>query len=176
VEFKNIPETKNGNYFMGRVTKVWHGKVAENIYFWEFLIRMKYIVIIMLFAFLGLPAKAQNAPKVFDPCQKLDTNKIKQLIPGTWVDVSDTSHTMVITEDSLTESILITEGLKKKVNVSYWSYKFTDNMFSSDAVTCYSIVEYKEGYSRHSDYAINAIDDKYLLLGSTGKTVFKRKN
>lgn len=129
--------------------------------------------IIILFAIQG---KSQNAPKVYDPCQKLDTNKIKQLILGTWVDMKDTSHIMTFTDDSLTERILIVEGAVKKINWSFWSYKFTDNIFGTDDVTCYSLVEYKEGYSHHVDFAINAIDDHYLLLGASGKTAFKKKN
>jgi len=121
---------------------------------------------------ITLQAKSQ---KVYDPCQKLDTNKIKQMIIGTWVDQKDTSHILVVTEDSLTERIYITEGGYRKLNTSYWSYKFTDNIFSSDDVTCYSIHEYKEGFTSHVDNAINAIDENYMLLGSTGKNIYKRK-
>jgi hypothetical protein len=134
---------------------------------------MKYILVLIAITAFTLESKSQ---KVYDPCQKLDTNTIKRLIIGTWVDVKDTSHTMIITEDSLTERILITDGGFKKVNTSYWSYKFTDNMFSSDDVTCYSLVEYKEGLAHKTDYAINAIDNNYFLLGASGKWVYKRKN
>ncbi|HTB32913.1 MAG TPA: hypothetical protein VK808_12870 [Bacteroidia bacterium] len=133
---------------------------------------MKYISILLILVAATFQCKSQ---KVFDPCQKLDTNTIKRLMTGTWVDMKDTSHTLVITEDSLTEKILIMEGGVKKVNTSYWSYKFTDNMFSSDAVTCYSLVEYKEGYAHKTEYSINAIDENYFLLGATGKNAYKRK-
>ncbi len=134
---------------------------------------MKYFFVLAVLALFTLQAKAQ---KVYDPCQKLDTNKIKQLILGTWVDQKDTSHVLVITEDSLTERIMFAEGGIKKLNTSYWSYTFTDNIFSSDDVTCYSLREYKEGFNHHIDYAINAIDEQYMLLGSTGKNIYKRKN
>lgn len=133
---------------------------------------MKYLLVILALAILSFQGFSQ---KVYDPCQKLDTNSIKRLIIGTWIDTKDTSHVIIITEDSLTENILIMEGGIKKVNTSYWSYKFTDNIFSSDAVTCYSLYEYKEGSTHHIDYAINAIDEQYMLLGSTGKNVYKRK-
>lgn len=134
---------------------------------------MKYLFAVLALATLSLQAISQ---KVYDPCQKLDTNIIKRLIIGTWVDTKDTSHVLFVTEDSLTENIYIMEGGIKKVNTSYWSYKFTDNIFSSDAVTCYSLYEYKDGFTHHIDYAINAIDEHYMLLGSTGKNVYKRKN
>ena len=134
---------------------------------------MKYLLILISFVAFSYQGFGQ---KVYDPCQKLDTNTIKRLIIGTWIDTKDTSHVLIVTEDSLTENILITEGGIKKVNTSYWSYKFTDNIFSSDAVTCYSLYEYKEGYSHHVDYAINAIDEHHMMLGSTGKNIYKRKN
>lgn len=137
---------------------------------------MKFNLIIATLVFVAFQGMGQNAPKVYDPCQKLDTNTIKKLILGTWVEVSDTSHVLMFTEDSLTESILINEGGIEKKNISYWSYKFTDNMFSSDDVTCYSLYEYKEGYAHHTDFPINALAANYMLLGSTGKKVYKRKN
>ncbi len=134
---------------------------------------MKLIFLVLGGLIMGVSGTCQ---KVYDPCQKLDTNTIKKLILGTWVEMADTSHVLVVTEDTLTERILIDEGGVKKINLSYWSYKFTDNMFSSDDVTCYSLFEYKEGYSHHTDFPINAIDVNYMLLGSTGKKVYKRKN
>jgi hypothetical protein len=137
---------------------------------------MKYIVILSFLFAIAIQAKSQDSPKAYDPCQKLDTNAIKQLIIGTWVDAKDTNHVMVITSDSVEENILIIEGLNKKVNQSYWNYKFTDNMFSSDAVTCYSLLEYHENFKSHTELAINAIDQHYLLLGGSGKKVFRRKN
>ena len=133
---------------------------------------MKYLFTLAGFALFAIQVTAQ---KVYDPCQKLDTNKIKRLIIGTWVDQKDTSHVLVVTEDSITENIQIMEGGYKKVNTSYWSYKFTDNIFSTDEATCYSIYEYKEGFTSHIDYAINAIDEHYMLLGSTGKNIYKKK-
>ncbi|MGP8217499.1 MAG: hypothetical protein ACLQQ4_18165 [Bacteroidia bacterium] len=125
-----------------------------------------------LFTFIS---HAQNAPKPADPCQKLDTNTIKQLILGTWVDMSDTSHTIYFSQDSLVESIKVNMDGKIKSDISYWAYSFIDNLFSSDAVTCYSLREFKEGYGHHTDVAINSVDSQYLLLGATGKTVFRKK-
>jgi hypothetical protein len=60
--------------------------------------------------------------------------------------------------------------------MSYFNYKSTDNLFSSDEVTCYSLVEYLPGTIGHTDFAINSITHDYLLLGATGKMAFKRKN
>ena len=137
---------------------------------------MKYILFLIAFLAVASHVKSQDSPKPADPCQQMDTNKIKQLIIGTWVDAKDTSHVLIITDDSLTEKIVISEGISKKVNVSYFSYKFTDNIFSSDAVTCYSLVEYIPGYPTHTDFAINSISTNYMLLGSTGKMVYKRRN
>jgi hypothetical protein len=137
---------------------------------------MKQILIFSAILLMTIQCKAQNAPKPSDPCQKLDTNNIKELILGTWVDMSDSNHSLIINEDTLTENILIVEGGTKKVHTSYWSYTFTDNIFSSDAVTCYSIREFKEGYSHHEDVAINSLDAHYMLLGAEGKTIYKRKN
>ena len=133
---------------------------------------MKNIFILLTFLSITLQCKSQKA---YDPCQKLDTNTIKRLIIGTWVEVKDTSHVLVITDDSLEESIVIMEGVIKKLNVSYWNYKFTDNIFSSDDVTCYSLYEYKEGYGNHITTAINGLDEHFLLLGASGKTAFKRR-
>ena len=137
---------------------------------------MKYIVALSIFLAFTVQGKSQSTPKIYDPCQKIDTNQIKQLIIGTWVDMKDTSHVLVFTEDSLTEKIVIVEGINSKVNLSYFSYKFTDNLFSSDDVTCYSLVEYVQGYSTHTDFAINSVTQNYLLLGASGKMVFKRRN
>jgi hypothetical protein len=139
-------------------------------------LQMKHLLIVFFFLAIGIPDYCQNTPKIYDPCQKLDTNTIKQLLIGNWVDMSDTSHKMVITEDSLTESVLVIENGMKKVHTSYWSYKFTDNIFSTDEVTCYSLYEFKEGFAHHIDYAINAIDEHFLLLGASGKMAFKKKN
>jgi hypothetical protein len=133
---------------------------------------MKNVLLIFSLALITLTCKSQ---KVYAPCQKLDTNTIKRLIIGTWIDAKDSSHILVVTEDSITENILIMEGGIRKVNTSYWSYSFTDNIFSSDEVTCYSLREFKDGFTHHIDYAINAIDQQYLLLGSTGKNAYKRK-
>ena len=136
---------------------------------------MKYVVIIIsLIAFTSY-CKAQNAPSAVDPCQKLDTNNIKQLLLGTWADINDTSHTIYFSPDSLVESIKVNMEGKPKSDVSYWSYKLIDNLFSSDAVTCYSLREIKEGYAHHTDVAINTIDAHYMLLGSGGKLVFKKR-
>ncbi len=63
---------------------------------------MKAILVFSTFIVLTIQSFGQ---KVYDPCQKLDTNKIKQLILGTWVDMKDTSHVLIFTEDSLTERI-----------------------------------------------------------------------
>jgi len=134
---------------------------------------MKNLLILTALFAITISCKSQ---KVSDPCMKVDTNQIKQLIVGTWVDVKDTNHVMVVTADSVEESILIVEGSVKKWNNSYWNYKFTDNLFSSDDVTCYSLVEYKEGYKNKVNNAINGIDQNYMLLGGSGKMVFKRKN
>jgi hypothetical protein len=137
---------------------------------------MKYSMIFIFFLAISFQAKCQDLPKPADPCQQLDTNKIRDLITGTWVDMKDTNHVLVINEDSLTERIQIGEGMNRKINTSFFSYRFTDNIFSSDAVTCYSIVEYVQGYKTHTNFAINSITKNYLLLGSTGKMVFKRRN
>jgi len=137
---------------------------------------MKHVLIFIFFLAISIQVKCQDSPKPADPCQQLDTNTIKQLIIGTWVDTKDTGHTLIITDDSLTERIQIGEGMNKKINTSFFSYKFTDNIFSTDAVTCYSFVEYMQGYKTHTDFAINSVTKNYLLLGSTGKMVFKRRN
>lgn len=137
---------------------------------------MKYMLIAAFCMAFAIKGKCQNAPKPLDPCQKLDTNTIKQLLLGTWIDQSDTSHILTITDDTLTEKIVIVEGNVNKLNISYFSYKFTDNIFSTDAITCYSIVEYTEDSPTHTDFAINSITHNYLLLGGAGEKVFKRKN
>ena len=136
---------------------------------------MKYVVVILASLLSASYCKAQNAPAPADPCQKLDTNNIKSLLLGTWADVNDTSHTIYFSPDSLVENIKVTMDGKPKSDVSYWSYKLIDNLFSSDAVTCYSLREMKEGYAHHTDVAINSIDAHYLLMGSGGKTVFKKR-
>lgn len=149
----------------------------EIIYFYGIkYYKMKYLPIAAFLLMFATIAQCQSSFKIYDPCQQLDTNNIRQLLTGTWVDVRDTSHILTITDDSLTEKIVIDEGTGKKVNVSYFSYRFTDNMFSSDAVTCYSIVEYMQGFQTHTDFAINSITHNYLMLGATGKMAFKRKN
>ena len=137
---------------------------------------MKYIVTLFLLVALANTGIGQSAPKPSDPCQKLDTNTIKKLIIGTWVEVKDTSHIIVITTDSVEETIIVNLNGKPSANQSFWNYKFTDNIFSTDDITCYSLREYKEGYNHNVDIAINFIDAKYLLMGSSGKTVFKRRN
>jgi hypothetical protein len=136
---------------------------------------MKHIVCIFSFFLFVSYGMAQNVLKSTDPCQKLDTNSLKQLILGTWVDVNDTAHTIYFSEDSLVERIKVVMEGKSKSDISYWAYKFIDNLFSTDAVTCYSLREYKDGYSHHTDVAINSIDAHYLLMGSAGKTVFKKR-
>ncbi len=144
--------------------------------FFEKIEPMKIIVItIIVTLFLCVDCKAQKVPSPSDPCQKLDTNNIKQLLLGTWADVSDTSHTIYFSPDSLVENIKVNMDGKPKSDVSYWSYKLIDNLFSSDAVTCYSLREMKEGYAHHTDVAINSVDAHYLLLGSGGKSVFRKR-
>jgi hypothetical protein len=133
---------------------------------------MKYIILIFSLAFI---VNYTNAQKVYDPCQKLDTNTIRKLIVGTWVDTKDSSHVMVITDDSVEENIIVNMGGKVSTNYSYWNYKFIDNIFSTDDATCYSLREYKDGYSSHVDLSINSIDAHFLLIGASGKKIFKRK-
>jgi hypothetical protein len=135
---------------------------------------MKYILFISAFL-LSTVAYSQDAPKTFDPCQKLDTNTIKKLLIGTWVDSKDPSHVMVITDDSVEETIVIKMGNDSHKDASFWNYKIIDNLFSTDDVTCYTLRQYKEGYAHNVDNAINAIDSHYLLLGGSGKIVFKRQ-
>ncbi|HSY75943.1 MAG TPA: hypothetical protein VK890_03755 [Bacteroidia bacterium] len=135
---------------------------------------MKYIIIFALFLSANF-CFAQNAPKPVDPCQKLDTNNIKDLLLGTWIDQGDTSHHIYFSPDSLVETIKTMVDGKFKIDISYWSYKFVDNLFSTDAVTCYSLRESKEGYAHHTDVGINYIDAHYMLMGSGGKAVFKKK-
>jgi hypothetical protein len=97
------------------------------------------------------------------------------LLIGTWEDTKDPSHVMVITSDSVEETIIITMGSETHKNESYWNYKIIDNIFSTDEVTCYSLRQYKEGYDHHVDNTINAVDAHYLIFGAGGKTMFKRK-
>jgi hypothetical protein len=137
---------------------------------------MRLSIFICSLMLLTIKANCQSAPNPADPCLKLDTNKIRQMMQGTWVETGDTNHILTITPDSVEETIIIGSGINKKTNLSYWNYKYTDNIFSSDAVTCYSLVETKEGYTHHQDFAINSIDAHYMLLGASGKKVFKRKN
>jgi hypothetical protein len=135
---------------------------------------MKHLVALLLLSFASY-GYSQDAPKTYNPCQKLDTNTIKQLLIGTWVDTKDPSHIMVITTDSVEETIIVTMGSDTRTNESYWNYQLVDNIFSSDDVTCYSLREYKEGYNHHVDNSINSLDKNYLLFGAAGKIVFKRK-
>jgi len=123
---------------------------------------------------LSTLAYCQDIPKPYDPCQKLDTNNIKKLLIGTWVDTKDPSHIIVITDDSVEETILIKIGNDTHEDQSFWNYKLIDNLFSNDDVTCYTLREYKAGYDHHVDNAINGIDSHYMLLGSSGKLVFKK--
>ncbi|HTA81354.1 MAG TPA: hypothetical protein VK783_00340 [Bacteroidia bacterium] len=115
------------------------------------------------------------AQKAYDPCQKLDTNKIKDLLIGTWVEVGDTAHRLVISPDTLAETVIVTMNGAPSRNQSYWSYKFIDNFLSTDAVTCYSLREYKDGYGKYTDVNINSIDEHFMLLGASGKKVFQKK-
>jgi hypothetical protein len=134
---------------------------------------MKHLIAIVLFAIIANTSVSQ---KVYDPCQKLDTNTIKKLLIGTWVDMKDTTHIMTITSDSVEETIIINRVLGKDADVSYWNYKFQDNFLSTDAVTCYTLREYKAGYAHNVDLNINSVDEHYLLLGASGKSVFKKRN
>jgi len=134
---------------------------------------MKHFLALLVFTVI---ANCCISQKAYDPCQKLDTNTIKKLLIGTWVDMKDTTHIMTITPDSVEETIIINRVLGKDADVSNWNYKFQDNFLSTDAVTCYTLREYKAGYAHNVDLNINAVDDHYLLLGASGKSVFKRKN
>jgi len=134
---------------------------------------MKYLLFIVSLFFASI-AYSQDAPKPGDPCQKMDTNTIKKLLVGTWVDAKDPTHVMVITDDSVEETIIIKMGNDTHKDVSYWNYKLTDNIFSTDDVTCYTLRQFKAGYDHHVDNAINTVDAHYLLLGASGTTVFKR--
>jgi hypothetical protein len=133
---------------------------------------MKYVT--TLLALLVMTAIC-SGQKVYDPCQKLDTNTIKKLLIGTWIDMKDTTHIIVITADSVEETIIINRVIGKDADVSYWNYKFIDNFLSTDAVTCYTFREYKAGYDHKVDININAIDEHFLLMGASGKSVFKRR-
>jgi len=136
---------------------------------------MKHIITTAVALLFTTVCFAQDVPKPADPCMKADTNQIKQLLIGTWTDVKDTTHHIIITPDSLTEIIVAKMGTVIKYNTSYWSYKFTDNFASTDAVTCYTMREVKDGYTGHVDVPINYVDAHYLLTGTTGKTVYKKK-
>jgi hypothetical protein len=134
---------------------------------------MKYLILTAFLLFAGA-GWCQDAPKPADPCQKLDTNMIKKLLIGIWVDTKDPSHTMVITNDSVEETIVIKMGNDSHSDLSYWNYKVTDNIFSTDDVTCYTLSQFKAGYDHHVDNAINSINTHYMLLGASGNVVFKR--
>lgn len=138
---------------------------------------MKYILIFILIIFVAYHSKGQTLPKVYDPCQKLDTNTLKKIILGVWVEVKDTTHVLDISFDTLWETLSVKfNGLAdKKTNRSWWFYSFTENFMSTDEVTCYSLREYRPNSPSHLDYAINALGDSYLLLGISGKTVYRRK-
>lgn len=180
-DFKNIPISIYLNYQCHQHSiefyKIYRSYAFPNYVFLHNKTprKMKYTLILFFFLAFATYSKGQDMPKIYDPCQQFDTNAIRGLMTGTWIDSHDTSHLLIITDDSLTEKIVIMEGANKKVNVSYFSYKFTDNMFSSDAVTCYSLVEYMDGYPTHTTFAINSITPNYLLLGATGKMIYKRK-
>lgn len=141
----------------------------------HYLLSMKRILVVLPLILLAIKSNCQEVPKPADPCMKLDTNNIKQLIIGNWVDISDTNHKLVIIFDSIEETASIGEGIHKKVDVSYWNYHFTDNIFGTDVVTCYSLIETKVGYPHPVKYAINSIDANYMLLGAEGKWVYRRK-
>lgn len=137
---------------------------------------MKHFACLILFALMAISARCQNAaPDPANPCEKLDTNKIKNLIIGTWVDVKDSTHIITVTYDSVEETVVIQLDGRNSTDQSFWNYSFTDNIFSTDAVTCYSLIEYKPGYETKQKVAINYIDSNYMLMGAEGKTVFKRK-
>jgi hypothetical protein len=136
---------------------------------------MKHLFSLAVLLLISVCAYSQNVPKPADPCQKLDTVTLKNLILGTWVDMQDPTHIMTITTDSVEETISVTMGKDTKQNNSYWNYKITDNLFSTDDATCYSIEEYKDGYSHHVKIAINSVDSHYMLTGGEGNSVFKKK-
>ncbi len=94
---------------------------------------------------------------------------------GTWVDIKDSTHIITVTDDSVEETVVIQLDGKNSTDQSFWNYRFTDNIFSTDAVTCYSLVEFKPDFDRKQKVAINYIDSNYMLLGAEGKTVFRRK-
>lgn len=133
---------------------------------------MKHILILFC---LALTTNICIAQTPADPCKKLDTNNLRTALTGTWVEVTDTSHKLIFTPDTLTEVIVVTLGNKPSYNTSYWNYKFIDNFLSTDALTCWSLREYKDDYNSHTDVNINSIDGQYLLLGASGKKVFKKK-
>ena len=134
---------------------------------------MRKFIVIAASVLLTTACAAQTPAS---PCMKADTNQIKQLLVGTWIDVKDTAHKLIITPDTLTEVIIMKmDNGVFKYNTSYWSYKFIDNFASTDAVTCYTMREVKDGYNGHVDVPINYVDAHYLLTGTTGKNVYKRK-
>jgi hypothetical protein len=137
---------------------------------------MKSLFILAAALMVSIYSFGQSIPTPVDPCQKLDTNSIKKMLQGTWVDVKDSNHIFIVTIDSVEETIVINMNGKPSVNQSFWNYKFTDNVFSTDAVTCYSLVEYKEGYPHNVELAINLLDSHYFIIGRTGKTIYRRKS
>jgi hypothetical protein len=136
---------------------------------------MKRLLLIFNFFLNICICQSQNIPKPQDPCQKLDTNTIRRLIIGTWVEMQDTSHIMTITSDSVEETIVVMMGKNKQENNSYWNYRFEENIFSTDQISCYSIIEFHEGYNDKVTIAINSVDNHYLLMGASGKKVFKKR-
>ncbi len=131
------------------------------------------LTLLLLFTTYTFAQKPIPAP--VSPCQKLDTGTIKNLIIGTWIDVKDSTHIITVTYDSVEETVVIQVGGRTSRDKSYWNYRFTDNIFSTDAVTCYTLLEYLPDYPGKEKVAINYIDSDYMLLGAEGKVVFKRK-
>ena len=97
------------------------------------------------------------------------------MLTGTWVDPMDTAHKLVITPDTLDEIIYVDINGIQVRNQSYFSYRFIDNFLSTDAVTCYSIREFKEDINHHTDLNLNSVDDHYLLVGASGRREFVKK-
>jgi hypothetical protein len=135
---------------------------------------MKYILSIIIIALSSGTGFAQS-PKIYDPCEKLDTNKLRDMLTGTWVDPMDTAHKLVITPDTLDEIIYVDINGIQVRNQSYFSYRFIDNFLSTDALTCYSIREFKEDINHHTDLNLNSVDDHYLLVGASGRKEFVKK-
>ncbi len=137
---------------------------------------MKNLLFTAIFALVANLSPCQtHIPSPAEPCAKLDTDKIKNLMLGTWVDIKDSTHIITVTDDSVEETVVIQLDGKNSTDQSFWNYRFTDNIFSTDAVTCYSLVEFKPDFDRKQKVAINYIDSNYMLLGAEGKTVFRRK-